>query len=244
MAGHSKWANIRHRKEAKDAKRGKIFGRLAKEIAVAVKIAGPDVDSNSRLRLALQNAQSHNMPKDNIERAIKRASGGGGADYKEVTYEGYGPGGIAVFIEGATDNPTRTVSAIRHYFTKYSGSLGKDGCLQFIFERKGIFTLKADGCGDEDDFASKMIDAGIEEIESESGITTLICDISDFSSVQKKLEELAITPISAGPQRIPTTTKEISPKEWETVQKFLAQVEDDDDVQKVYHNVAYNESFN
>ena len=138
MAGHSKWANIRHRKGAQDAKRGKVFTKIIKEISVAVKAGGgPDIDANPRLRAAVQSAKAQNMPKDNIERAIKKASGTGGDDYKETAFEGYGPDGVAVFVECATDNSNRTVANVRMHFGKNNGTLGKDGCLQFVFERKG-----------------------------------------------------------------------------------------------------------
>ena len=243
MAGHSKWANIRHRKEAQDAKRGKIFSRLNKEITVAVKNGGGDPDNNPRLRLAVQNARSQNMPKDNIEKAIKKAMGSTGHHYQEATYEGYGPEGIAIFIEVATDNPTRTVASIRHHLSKHKGSLGKDGCLKFVFERKGVFSLYAKDCGDEESFTEQMIDAGIEEIETENNIITLTTSLQDFGSVQAKLNELNINPIQAGPRRIPTTTKVINPATWEIAKKLLDTLDDDDDVQQVYHNIEYNESF-
>ena len=142
VAGHSKWANIRHRKGAQDAKRGKIFTKLIKEITVSVKTGGgPDPDANPRLRAAIQNAKGQNMPKDTIERAIAKASGAGGEDYKEINYEGYGPDGVAIFVECATDNHTRTVANVRMYFNKFNGSLGQNGCLQFIFDHKGIFLI-------------------------------------------------------------------------------------------------------
>jgi len=241
MAGHSKWANIRHRKGAQDAKRGKIFSKLIKEISVAVKAGGPDADSNPRLRLALQNCRGQNMPKDNIERAINKASGADGTSYVEVTFEGYGPDGVAVFVESATDNNTRTVGNVRSFFRKYGGNLGKDGCLEFVFDRKGIFTIEQ-GELDEDDFTMEMIDVGAEDVEFEEGIITVTTAMEDFGGVQKKLTELEIEPKEAGLQRIPTTTKEISAPAWETLSKLLDVLEDDDDVQKVYHNVEFDES--
>lgn len=242
MAGHSKWANIRHRKGAQDAKRGKIFTKLIKEITVAVKNGGPDVESNPRLRLALQNARGQNMPKDNIERAIKKASGADGANYVEVTFEGYGPDGVAVFVECATDNNTRTVGNVRSYFKKYGGNLGKDGCLEFVFNRKGIFSLEK-GELVEDDFTMDMIDAGAEDVEFEEDLVTVSSEMEDFGSIQKKLQDLEIEPKEAGLQRLPITTKEISKDTFQTFQKLLDALEDDDDVQKVYHNVEFDESF-
>ena len=242
MAGHSKWANIRHRKGAQDAKRGKIFTKLIKEISVSVKTGGPDLDSNPRLRLAVQNARGQNMPKDNIERAIKKASGAGGEDYVEVNFEGYGPDGIAIFVETATDNNTRTVANVRSAFKKHGGNLGKDGCLQFVFDRKGIFNLESEGI-DEDEFTMEMIDAGAEDVEFEDGSINVTSAMDDFGSVQKKFQDLGIEPKEAGLQRIPTTTKEITQDTYNTFLKILDALEDDDDVQKVYHNVEYNESF-
>ena len=240
MAGHSKWANIRHRKGAQDAKRGKIFTKLIKEITVAVKDGGADPEMNPRLRLALQNARGQNMPKDTIERAINKASGADGTTYDEVTFEGYGPDGIAVFVECATDNNTRTVGSVRSYFRKYGGNLGKDGCLEFVFNRKGIFSLDQ-GEIDEDEFTLEMIDAGAEDVEFGEGSIRVITEMEDFGSVQKKFQELEIEPKEAGLERVPTTMKEISSQTWETFLKLLDVLEDDDDIQKVYHNVEYNE---
>jgi YebC/PmpR family DNA-binding regulatory protein len=240
MAGHSKWANIRHRKGAQDAKRGKIFTKLIKEITVAVKTGGPDAEMNPRLRLALQNARGQNMPKDTVERAINKASGADGTSYDEVTFEGYGPDGIAVFVECATDNNTRTVGSVRSYFRKYGGNLGKDGCLEFVFNRKGIFSLEQ-GEINEDDLTMAMIDAGAEDVEFEEGTISVTTEMEDFGAVQNKLKELEIEPKEAGLQRLPTTMKEISAETWETFSKLLDILEDDDDIQKVYHNVEFNE---
>jgi len=242
MAGHSKWANIRHRKGAQDARRGKIFTKLIKEITVAVKSGGPDADTNPRLRLALQNARGQNMPKDNIERAIKKASGEDGTEYVETTFEGYGPDGIAVFVECATDNNTRTVGNVRSYFKKFGGNLGKDGCLEFVFDRKGIFSLDQ-GELNEDDFTMEMIDGGAEEVEFEDETVTVTTAMEDFGSLQKKLQEIDIEPKEAGLQRIPLTMKDIDHDTFETFSKLIDALEDDDDVQKVYHNVEFNEEF-
>jgi YebC/PmpR family DNA-binding regulatory protein len=243
MAGHSKWKNIQHRKGAQDAKRGKVFTKLIKEISVAVKTGGgADPDSNPRLRLAIQNARGANMPKDNLERAIKKASGATGENYTETTFEGYGPDGIAIYVECATDNNTRTVSNIRSYFKKYGGSLGKDGCLQFIFDQKGIFILDAEGL-DEEEFSLEMIDEGAEDVEFEEGLVTITTLKEDFGKVQKYLGEKSIEPKEAGLKRIPTTTKEISKKTFETFTKLVDVIEEDEDVQEIYHNVEFDESF-
>ena len=241
MAGHSKWKNIQHRKGAQDAKRGKVFTKLIKEITVAVKTGGgPDAESNPRLRLALQNAKGVNMPKDLSERAIKKGSGEGGENFIEITFEGYGPDGVAIFVECATDNNTRTVANIRSYFNKYNGSLGKDGCLQFLFDRKGIFILPT-GEIEEEDFTMEMIDAGAEDVEFEDGEITVTTAMEDFGAVQKKFVELSITPQEASLQRIPNLTKKIEEKSFLTFMKLLDAIENDDDVQKVYHNVEYDE---
>ena len=239
MAGHSKWANIRHRKGAQDAKRGKIFTKLIKEISVAVKGGGADAESNPRLRLALQNARGQNMPKDTIERAIKKASGAGGENYVETTFEGYGPDGVAIFVECATDNNTRTVSNVRSYFNKYNGSLGKDGCLQFVFERKGVFLLKSENLN-EDDFTLEMIDAGAEDVEFNDGEVNILSAMEDFGNIQKKLHDLDVEPTEAGLQRIPLTMKEASEKSFSTFMKLIDALEEDDDVQKVYHNLEFD----
>ena len=241
MAGHSKWANIRHRKGAQDAKRGKIFTKLIKEITVSVKTGGgPDLDSNPRLRAAVQNAKSQNMPKDTIARAIAKASGDDGADYTETTYEGYGPDGVAVMVECATDNNNRTVANVRMYFNKFNGALGKDGSLQFIFDHKGLFLIEM-GERDEDELTMELIDAGAEDFESDDDLLTVYTAMSDFGAVQKKLEDLKIEPKEAGLQRIPNMTKPIAEKHLSTFLKLIDALEDDDDVQSVYHNADVDE---
>lgn len=242
MAGHSKFSNIKHRKGAQDAKRGKIFSKIIKEITVAVKEGGPDPDSNPRLRLAIQNGKGQNMPKDNIERAIKKASGGGGENYVEVNFEGYGVDGVAIYVQCMTDNNTRTVANVRSYFNKHGGSLGKDGCLQFIFDQKGIFTVASEGL-DEDDFTMSMIDAGAEDVEFEDEWVTVTTAMEDFGAVQKSLSDLNIEPKEAGLERIPTTLKDASKKTFESIMKLVDVLEDDDDVQKVYHNLEFKEEF-
>lgn len=179
------------------------------------------------------------MPKDTVERAIKKASGAGGDNFDEVTFEGYGPDGVGVFIECATDNNMRTVGSVRSYFNKYNGSLGKDGCLASTFERKGIFTIKADVISDEDEFTMEMIDSGAEDVESEEGIIRVTTAMEDFGNAQKKLEELKVEPLEAGLERVATFDKEISKDAWKTFNKLIDMLEDDDDVQKVYHNAEY-----
>lgn len=243
MAGHSKWANIKHRKGAQDAKRGKIFTKLVKELTVAVKVGGgPDPDFNPRLRTAIINARSQSMPKDNIERAIKKASGGGGEDYSESTFEGYGPDGVAVFVECATDNNTRTVANIRMHFNKNGGSLGKDGCLQFVFDHKGVFIIEIPGGSDPDELMLELIEAGAEDFDLEEQAMTIFTEMTNFGSVQKQLAEMKIEPKEAGLQRIPNMQKELNPDNLATFMKLIDTLEDDDDVQKVYHNAEIDEA--
>ncbi len=242
MAGHSKWANIKHRKGAQDAKRGKIFTKLIKEITVASREGGPEPDSNPRLRLAIQNAKGQNMPKDTIERAINKGQGNNAADYTELTYEGYAPHGVAVFVECATDNLNRTVSNVRSYFNKSGGSLGKNGSVEFLFERKGVFSLKLpEGGINLEEIELELIDGGMEEMEENEGYLTIYCAMEDFGALQDKLEELKLETEEAGLQRIPTTTVTLSNEQFQSVMKLIDKLEDDDDVQKVYHNLEVTE---
>lgn len=236
MAGHNKWSKIKRKKGAEDSKRSKIFTRILKEISIAVKEGLPDPDSNPRLRLAIANAKGVNMPKDNIDRAIKKATEAGGENYSEVTYEGYAPGGIAVFIECTTDNLNRTVSNVRMNFNKYGGNLGTNGSLAFLFDRKGVFTIAGDG-RDEDEFTLNMIEAGAEDVHFEDGIFTVYTAFEDFGAFQKKLEFMKVEAENAGLQRIP---KSVNPVELETARKVMRLIdalEEDDDVQEVYHNM-------
>ncbi len=235
MSGHSKWSTIKRKKGAADAKRSKIFSKIVKEIQVAVKEGGADDTANPRLRLAVQNAKGVNMPKDNVARAINKASSGE-ANFQEVSFEGYGPGGIAVFIECLTDNNNRTVSVIRSIFTKKGGNLGTNGSLSFLFERKGVFTVPG-GEIDKDEFELEMIDAGAEDIEDEGEVYIITTALEDFGNVQKKLEELNIEPENAELQRIPNDTKELDTDSALRFLKMIDDFEEDDDVQNVYHNL-------
>ncbi len=237
MAGHSKWANIKRRKGAQDARRGKIFTKLIKEITVAAKLGGDDPESNPRLRLAVQNAKGVNMPKDNIERAIKKGSGADAEDFVETTYEGYATNGVAVFVETTTDNLNRTVSSVRSLFSKYGGSLGTNGSLEFIFDRKGVFSLKIPQGWDMDELTLELIDAGAEEIETDEEYLHITCAMEDFGNIQKKLDNLAIEVENAELQRIPNTVVSLNDESLVQVMKLVEALEDDDDVQKVYHNI-------
>ncbi|MBN1596724.1 MAG: YebC/PmpR family DNA-binding transcriptional regulator [Bacteroidales bacterium] len=239
MSGHSKWSTIKRKKGAVDAKRGKIFSRIVKEIQIAVKEGGPDAEANPRLRLAMQNAKGANMPKDNVERAINKASNEGG-DLQEVTFEGYAPNGVAVFIECLTDNNLRTVSQVRSVFNKRGGNLGTNGSLSFIFDRKGVFTVKK-GDLDPDEFQLEIIDAGVEEFEVEGDVFIITTAMEDFGSVQKKLDEMGIEIENAELQRVPNNTKELAIEDAKQVLRTIEEFEDLDDVQNIYHNLELTE---
>jgi YebC/PmpR family DNA-binding regulatory protein len=236
MSGHSKWSTIKRKKGAADAKRGKIFTKIIKEVLIAAKEGGSDPDTNARLRLAIQNAKGANMPKDNIERAIKKAAGSEAESYSETTFEGYAPHGIAVFAECLTDNNNRTVASIRSAFNKYGGNLGTNGSLSFLFERKGIFTIKNEGFN-LDDLELEMIDAGAEDFDVYGDTLTITCAKEDFGSVSRKLAELGIEPEESGLKRIPNDTKKLDVESAKKVLKFIEILEDDDDIQNVYHNL-------
>ena len=236
MAGHSKWANIKHRKGAQDKKRAKIFTRLLKEIAVATKEGGPDPDANPRLRMAIQNAKKANVPKDNINKAVNKGSGDDGTTYEEATFEGYAPNGVAVFVECLTDNNNRTVANVRSYFNKYNGSLGKSGSVEYMFERKGVFIVKTEGL-DEEEFTLEMLDGGLEEIETVDGNFILTCAFEDYGTMNAKLEELKVEAESSSLERIPTTMVQLDTEAAKSVLKLIDVIEDDDDVQNLFHNM-------
>ena len=242
MSGHSKWSTIKRKKGAIDAKRGKLFTKLIKEISIAAKEGGGDPLSNPRLRLAISNAKGNNMPKDNIERAVKKATGSEADQYTESTYEGYGSNGVAVFVECLTDNTNRTVSSVRAAFSKYGGNLGTNGSLEFIFNRKGVFTIvKKDGM-DEEEFTLEMIDAGAEDVAVEDGYFTVTCEMGDFGSIQKKIDELGIEAENAELERIPNTLVTLDDEAFSRVMKLIDVLEDNDDVQKVFHNLDITET--
>jgi len=240
MSGHSKWSTIKRKKGAADAKRSKMFSKIVKEITVAVKDGGDDPDSNPRLRLSIANAKGVSMPKDNIERAISKGKDKDAANFIELTYEGYLSHGIAVYIECTTDNQQRTVSNVRSVFNKYSGNLGTNGSISFLFDRQGIF-LVPKGEIDEDEFELEVIDAGAEDIELEEGFFSITTAMEDFGKMQKKLEELDIEPESAELQRIPHETITLDNETAIKILKVIDVFEDDDDVQKVFHNLEVTE---
>ncbi|MEE4116340.1 MAG: YebC/PmpR family DNA-binding transcriptional regulator [Marinilabiliaceae bacterium] len=236
MSGHSKWSTIKRKKGAIDAKRGKIFTRIIKEITIAARDGGPDPESNPSLRLAVQNAKGANMPKENIERAIRKATDSDASNYQEYTFEGYASNGIAVFVECLSDNNNRTVSSVRAAFNKFGGSLGTNGSLSYLFERKGIFTLAKQNDLDMDELELELIDGGAEEIEVDD-VITVTCAIEDFGNLNRKLEGMGIEPISAELQRIPNDTKTLDLDAAKSVLRLLDTLEDDDDVQNVFHNL-------
>ncbi|MCB0496568.1 MAG: YebC/PmpR family DNA-binding transcriptional regulator [Cyclobacteriaceae bacterium] len=241
MSGHSKWSTIKHKKGALDKKRGKIFTKLIKEITVAAKTGGADPEMNPRLRLAVQNAKGKNMPKDTIERAIKKVAGGDAADYMETTYEGYGSNGVAVFVECTTDNLNRTVADVRAAFSKHGGSLGTNGSLEFIFDRKGVFAIPMTEGMDEDELTLELIDGGADEVEFDDGFISITCAMEDFGNMQSKLDELGLEAENAELERIPNTFVSLDDEAFEKVMKLIDALEDNDDVQKVYHNIEATE---
>lgn len=226
----------RARKEKRWDKMSKAFTRLGKEIAISVKQGGPDPTTNPRLRTAIQNAKGVNMPKEKVDNAIKRASSKDEKDFQEVLYEGYGPHGVAIMVECASDNPTRTVAHVRSYFNKAGGSLGNAGSLAFMFDRKGVFKLPAEGVNLED-LELELIDYGAEDISSEDGEITIYTQFADFAQMQKALDEKGIAVTSAEILRIPNTFSEITEEQEEELMELIDKLEEDDDVQNVYHNL-------
>lgn len=226
----------KHKMFARYAKMAKGFTRIGREIAIAVKQGGPDPNGNPRLRMVMQNAKSINMPKDRVESAIKRASSKEEKDYEEVVYEGKGPHGIAVLIECATDNPTRTVANIRMYFNRAEGALGKTGSLDFMFERKGIFKISGEGVNIEE-LELDLIDFGAEEVYAVENEIIVETTFTEFGRMQKALEEKKINVISAELTRIPTTLAELNPEQQKEVMDMIDKIEEDDDVQAVFHNM-------
>jgi len=239
MSGHSKWAKIKRDKGANDSKRSKIFSRISKEITIAVKEGqSGDPDMNPRLRLCIQNAKSQNMPKDVIERAINKGKQDK-SDFELLTYEGYANGGIAVFVECLSDNNNRSFTAVRTVFKKYNNSLGNNGSLAFIFDRKGVFEIKKTAISMPlDEFEFELIDAGLDELDADDEeIVTLYCPYDSFGDIQKKLEEMKVEIDSAELKRIPNTTKELALEEAQKVMNFIDALEELDDVSSVYHNL-------
>ncbi|MDT0651157.1 YebC/PmpR family DNA-binding transcriptional regulator [Autumnicola edwardsiae] len=243
MAGHSKWANIKHRKGAQDKRRAKQFTRAIKDISVAVKEGGgPDPEANPALRNAISNAKGVNMPKDTIERAVKKASGADADNYELVTFEGYGPNGIAFFIECTTDNTNRTVASVRSIFAKNGGSLGTNGSLEFLFDKKGVFVLEKEKIERIlEEFELELIEGGATTIEKEEDYLTVYTEFTDFGLMSSKLEDLDIEPKNSEVQRIPMNTMELPVEDAKKILALVDKFEEDDDVQNVYHNLEIND---
>ena len=239
MSGHSKFANIKHKKEKNDAKKGKIFTVIGREIVIAVKEGGPDPNNNSKLRDVIAKAKANNMPNDTIDRGIKKAAGDSNADnYERITYEGYGPSGVAIIVETLTDNKNRTAGNVRSHFTKGSGSIGTPGCVSFMFDRKGQIIIDKEECEmDADDLMMIALDAGAEDFSEEEDSFEVLTDPDEFSAVREALEALKIPMMEAEVAMIPQTYVELTDEQdIKNLQRTLDLLDDDDDVQYVWHN--------
>lgn len=236
MSGHSKWKNIMHKKEKTDAQRAKVFTKIGKEIAVAVKEGGPNPQSNARLKDLIAKAKANNVPNDNIEKAIKKASGADGVTYEELTYEGYGPSGVAVIVETTTDNKNRTAGEVRHYFDKFGGNLGATGCVSFMFEDKGIILIDADGV-DEDKLMEDALEAGAADFASEDGMFEITTEPDDVYAISETLEQKGYNVQSAEKDKIPQSYVTLSDEnDIKFMRLLLENLDENDDVQNVYHN--------
>ena len=239
MSGHSKFANIKHKKEKNDAAKGKVFTIIGREIAVAVKEGGPDPDNNSRLRDVIAKAKANNMPNDTIERGIKKAAGDANAvNYESVTYEGYGPNGTAIIVDALSDNKNRTAANVRSAFTKGKGSLGTQGCVSYMFDKKGQIIIDKEECDlDADDLMMMALDAGAEDFTEEEDSFIVLTDPDDFSAVREALEQEKIAMADAQVTMIPQTYVELTDEQdLYNINKILSLLDEDDDVQEVYHN--------
>jgi YebC/PmpR family DNA-binding regulatory protein len=236
MSGHSKWSTIKHKKAAKDARKGKLFTKLIKEITVAARMGGGDINANPRLRTAVLAAKGHSMPGDNIERAIKKGTGElEGVSYEEIQYEGYGPGGAAILAQVLTDNKNRTVSEIRRLFTKHGGNLGETGCVAWMFDKKGLITVEKSQI-DEDRLVGLVLDAGAEDVKEDEGIFEVVTPPEDFDRVKERLEHEKIAVANAQVTMVPKNTVTIEEKHVEQILKLTEELEDHDDVQNVSAN--------
>jgi YebC/PmpR family DNA-binding regulatory protein len=242
MSGHSKWSTIKRKKGVADAKRGKMFTKLIKEITISAREGGGDPGANPRLRLAIDNAKAANMPADNIERAIKKATGElEGVTYTEITYEGYGPGGVAMLIEVATDNKNRSVAEVRHLFSKYTGSMGESGSVAWMFDRKGIITLPIQN-KTEDEIMDIVLEAGAEDLQTEEDYFEVQTDLESFEPVRKALVAADMQIENASLQWIAKNTVDVSGDDAEKVMKIIEAMEDSEDVQNVYSNADFDEA--
>ena len=238
MSGHSKWANIKHKKGKSDAQRGKIFTKLGREISIIVKEGGADPESNTKLKDVIAKAKAANMPNDNIMRSIKKAAGDTASEnYVEISYEGYGPGGVAVIVEALSDNKNRTAGDVRHFFDKFGGNLGTSGCVSFMFDKKGLILIEKTDRTNEDEIMMEALEAGAEDFNTEEDYFEILTDPNDFSVVREALEKKGLEFVEAEVQMVPQTmTKLTDPKHIEFMDKLIENLEDLDDVQNVYHN--------
>lgn len=237
MSGHSKFANIKHKKAKNDAVRGKIFTKIGREIVVAVKSGGPDPAINSSLSDVIAKAKSNNMPNDTIQRAIKRAAGeDANINYEQIVYEGYGPSGVAVIVECLTDNKNRTAANVRHAFSKYGGNLGTTGCVSYMFEKKGLIVIEKNDLIDEDELMMETLEAGADDFVTEPEGYEIYTSPEHYSAVHHKVEAMKVEVLSAEVEQIPTTMVQLNAADADNMQKMLDQLEEDDDVQNVYHN--------
>ena len=235
MSGHSKWKNIMHKKEKTDAQRAKVFTKIGKEIAIAVRDGGPEPTSNTRLRDLIAKAKSLNVPNDNIDRVIKKASGADSVQYEVLTYEGYGPGGVAIIVDAATDNRNRTAGEVRHYFDKFGGNPGTSGCVSYLFADKGVVVVS--GIKDEDEFMEACMDCGALDFTSEDGHGEVFTDVSEISAVREALEAKGYTIESADPEKVPSNYVRLDDEDQITkMNRLLEALEDNDDVTEVWHN--------
>jgi YebC/PmpR family DNA-binding regulatory protein len=236
MSGHSKWSTIKHKKAAKDARKGKLFTKLIKEITVAARMGGGDINANPRLRTAVLSARANSMPGDNIERAIKKGTGElEGVTYEEIQYEGYGPGGAAILAQVVTDNKNRTVSEIRRLFTKHGGNLGETGCVAWMFDKKGVITVEKSQV-DEDRLVGLVLDVGAEDVKEDEGIFEVVTQPEDFEKVKERLEQEKIAIASGQITMVPKNTVTVGEKHVEQILKLTEELEDHDDVQNVSAN--------
>ena len=237
MSGHSKWANIKHKKGKADALRGKITTKISREITIAVRMGGADPTGNMKLKLALSKAKANNIPKDNIQRAIQKGAGAlEGQSFEEITYVGYGPAGVAMMVSCLTDNRNRTAADVRHVFSKYGGNLGATGCVGYMFQQKGVFAVSKETGVEEDDLMMIALEAGAEDIKNEEEGFEIVTTPDAFDDVEKALADAGIEVEMAEITMIPDTMAELSAEDAERVQKMLDVLEDLDDVQDVYHN--------
>ena len=243
MSGHSKWHNIQAKKGKADAQRGAVFTKIGREIAIAVREGGANPESNGKLRDVIAKAKANNMPNDNIQRSIKKASGElSNVVYEEITYEGYAPGGVAVIVDTISDNRNRTASDIRHCFAKYGGNLGTTGSVGFMFDTRGVLVVERTPGMDEDELMMMALDAGAEDVRPDEDVVEILTDPNEFSKVREALEKQGLTFLSAEVQKIPQNTVAVDdPDTLEKIQKMLDLLEESDDVQNVYHNAELPE---